>query len=430
MKCAFIKLSFDKNCGIIKKDNYAGEFRKANMTEELNLKKLVGRRQVVVPRYVKLIESKLNESSDPDQIKILTAYLTAFRYYAEISNMQGNYVRSAMTYFNKEAQYLKEKFPFAHIEPQGRIKSPLSADKKIRDKIKEYIRDGRDLTQITTSLRDFIGFRYIITLPEILEMNPSKATDVCYQILEAQMDFQKENGFEFIPVGEKKLNKIKSNKSYSSNPAEKGVYIPKVRPEGIDEKYDEYLKDYIMFPTKTLYQSAQYCVIPPWAHDMTNGHLAAIEFQDRTSRMHDFAEHDELASHKFYKQRDDDFHRLRIPFEFSYIPDEYGNLTDTIDLLPFDYSVQKHYGYSFSDKFGISYEDFEKYDDDVQDQVYAGNYHFKYVDGDYVLVTHPESTKGINVVRRYMENAKFKISHPIKTMKSLFSFSSDDRDYE
>ena len=65
MKCAFIKLSFDKNCGIIKKDNYAGEFRKANMTEELNLKKLVGRRQVVVPRYVKQIEETLSTIGFP-----------------------------------------------------------------------------------------------------------------------------------------------------------------------------------------------------------------------------------------------------------------------------------------------------------------------------------------------------------------------------
>ena len=179
MKCAFIKLSFDKNCGIIKKDNYAGEFRKANMTEELNLKKLVGRRQVVVPRYVKLIESKLNESSDPDQIKILTAYLTAFRYYAEISNMQGNYVRSAMTYFNKEAQYLKEKFPFAHIEPQGRIKSPLSADKKIRDKI---LKDFSGLTFIEEGHKYYVhnDDGTLTTLPSV--------SHVCHQF-EPQVDW-------------------------------------------------------------------------------------------------------------------------------------------------------------------------------------------------------------------------------------------------
>ena len=45
-----------------------------------SIKELPGRRQIVVPQYVKLIEEELNKASDPDQKKIMTAYLTAFRY--------------------------------------------------------------------------------------------------------------------------------------------------------------------------------------------------------------------------------------------------------------------------------------------------------------------------------------------------------------
>ncbi len=396
------------------------------MREKLNLKNLVGRRQVVVPRYVKQIEQKLSEASDENERKILTAYLTAFKYYEEISNMEGDYVKQTMEYLNKEALYLKERFPYVYIEPQGRIKSPISADTKIREKIKEYIDKGRDLNNITNSLRDFIGFRYIIDLPNIIESDPKKSTEICYEILQAQMEFQKANGFEFIEVGEAKQKKLKANKSYTSDPAKKGVFIPKKRPEGI-EQFDPYLKDYIMHPTPTLYQSAQYCVIPPWAKDMKNGHPAAIEFQVRTEKMHDFAEHDELAAHNSYKKRTQTFHRLSVPFEFTFVPDEKGDLTGNIGQVPYDYSIQKFYGTSFYDRFGIDYNDFiSLFDQETQDQIYAGNYHVELKDGEYQVVKTPLKEKPFTLVKRAYENIKYSLAHPIKSIKNILSYSQDD----
>ena len=396
------------------------------MEEKLDLRSLIGRRQVVVPRYVKQIEKKLNNATNEQERQILTAYLTAFKYYEEISNMDGPFVKQSMVYFNREAKYLKEKFPFATIEPQGRIKSPLSADTKIRKKIKEYIEKGRDLNNITDSLRDFIGFRYIISLPRILDADPKKATEVCYQILEAQMDFQKENGFEFIPVGDKKQAGIKGNKTYLANPKEKGVFIPDQRPVGIDEKYDPYLKDYIMHPTKSLYQSAQYCMIPPWAKDMKNGHPAAIETQVRTDKMHEFAETDNIASHKNYKKRAQEFHRLSIPFEFTYMPDEYGNITDRIGQIPYDYSIQKFHGTSFYDHFGIDYADFLQFDQETQDQIYAGNYHVKLIDNDYQVIRTPPKQKTISLVRKAFDKFKFTMAHPVQSFKKAISYTIDD----
>ena len=396
------------------------------MGERLNLKELVGRRQVVVPRYVKQIEERLNNASDENERKILTAYLTAFKYYEEISNMDGDYVKQTMEYLNKEALYLKERFPYVYIEPQGRIKSPISADTKIREKIKEYIEKGRDLNNITNSLRDFIGFRYIIGFPNILQSDPQKSIEICYEILQAQMEFQKAHGFEFIEVGETKQKKLKGNKTYKADPKQKGVTIPDKRPEGI-EAFDPYLKDYIMHPTQTLYQSAQYCVIPPWAKDMKNGHPAAIEFQVRTEKMHDFAEHDELAAHNAYKKRTQTFHRLSVPFEFTFMPDEKGDLTGNIGQVPYDYSIQKFYGTSFYDRFGIDYKEFiTLFDEETQDQIYAGNYHVELKDSEFQVVKTPLKEKSITLIKRAYENVKYSFAHPIKTIKNFLSYSQDD----
>ena len=154
------------------------------MGERLNLKDLVGRRQVVVPRYVKQIEERLNNASDENERRILTAYLTAFKYYEEISNMEGDYVKQTMEYLNKEALYLKERFPYVYIEPQGRIKSPISADTKIREKIKEYIEKGRDLNNITNSLRGKIP---VLWSSEVGNSNPIRVLDFFTKRLETSI---------------------------------------------------------------------------------------------------------------------------------------------------------------------------------------------------------------------------------------------------
>ena len=176
------------------------------MSEKLDLSKFIGRRQVVVPRYVKQIEETLETISDPSVKQMMTAYLDAFKAYEEISNMDGEYIKKTLEYLTKEYLYLKQKFPNVDIKPEGRIKSPLSADVKIRNKIKEYSFKNRDFSRITESLRDFIGYRYVISV----KGNPKEQVNVCYQVLQAQMEFQYENGFEFIPIGEEKQRKIKT----------------------------------------------------------------------------------------------------------------------------------------------------------------------------------------------------------------------------
>ena len=73
--------------------------------------------------------------------------------------------------------------------------------------------------------------------------------------------------------------------------------------------------------------------------------------------MHDFAEYG-AASHKYYKPRSS-FNIHKVPQELGFIK---TNSEYKIDFLPMDESIKLYYGYSFEDRFGISYNDFkEKY---------------------------------------------------------------------
>ena len=394
------------------------------MSEKLDLSKFIGRRQVVVPRYVKQIEETLETISDPSVKQMMTAYLDAFKAYEEISNMDGEYIKKTLEYLTKEYLYLKQKFPNVDIKPEGRIKSPLSADVKIRNKIKEYSFKNRDFSRITESLRDFIGYRYVISV----KGNPKEQVNVCYQVLQAQMEFQYENGFEFIPIGEEKQRKIKTKQKYKNSPEKKDVYIPKMRPESIEE-FDPFFKDYIMFPTETLYQSAQYCVIPPWAKDMKNGHPIAMEYQVRTEKMHLFAENDLDAAHDSYKKISNVFHRLRVPFQFTNMLDKDGN--EVIGQIPYDISIKKIYGTSFYDRFGIDYNDFiALFDESTQDQIYAGNYHVELVDGEYQVVKAPRKEKPITLIKKAVETTKKQLSNPSKLFRDLFSYKIEDEDID
>ena len=74
------------------------KFKEDNMADKLDLSKFIGRRQVVVPRYVKQIEETLLTISDPSVKQMMTAYLDAFKAYEEISNMDGDYIKKTLEY--------------------------------------------------------------------------------------------------------------------------------------------------------------------------------------------------------------------------------------------------------------------------------------------------------------------------------------------
>lgn len=333
---------------------------------KLRLEDIPGNNQESLSIYVSELQNHLGSHClDEKDKEIYSAYLSALKLYQEISNPDGHFLKQSLEYYNKEYQYLKSEFPGIIIEPQGRIKSPLSADRKIRKKIKEYISDGRDLSNLNNSLRDFAAFRYVIKLPDAATLED--ACKICYQIVDAQMNFQKKNGFEFIEVGSTKQEQIKNPHKYNKNPDE-NIYIPKKRPNSI-ENYDSYFKDYIMYPKETLYQSGHHCAIPPWDKSSDS----TIEYQNRTKQMHEYAEKGG-ASHKNYKSRDF-FNRLNIPTTFGLTRDKNNELTDTVGILPVNTSMEKYYGYSFKTRFGIDYnkflEIFSKYQ---QNEIWAGTH--------------------------------------------------------
>ena len=403
---------------------------KKEKVEFKHLKEFIGRRQVVVPQYVKQIENLLEMISDPTYKKEVNAYLTVLKNYEEISNMNGDYIKQMLDYLTREYNYLKEKFPNIIIEAEGRIKSPISADNKIRGKINEYRGKNRDIENLPNSLRDFFGYSYVIIAPG----QPKDQVEITYQVLAAQMEFQKANGFEFIPVGEEKQAKIKENskketkfikgvkklednkifkgffklketpmfKNFFKTKAEKkGVYIPTSRPDVI-EKYDPYFKDYMMYPKDTLYQSAQYCVIP--------------------FAMKKFALEDKDARHNNHKPEEvlEDFHRLRIPFKFNVLTDDTGQTK--VVQKPYDEVIKEIYGHDFYTKFGIYYGDFIT----LFDQISAGNYHVELIDGEYKVIKTPRQEKPISVIKKAFQKAMYEIKHP----ENFFSYSSTDIDDE
>ena len=85
--------------------------------------------------------------------------------------------------------------------------------------------------------------------------------------------------------------------------------------------------------------------------------------------MHEFAEFGG-ASHKYYKPRS--------TFNIHNVPQQLGivrkNDKYKIDLLSMDESIKLYYGYEFSDRFGISFEEFGKnYSLDDRINILKGN---------------------------------------------------------
>ena len=350
-----------------------------------------GPRTKIVPRYIEQLKDYI-DSMDPNMPhfsfvrKEYMTYLNLLEYYRDISDMNGPYISSFLDYINEEYQYLQNtlKGHRFFLEPQGRVKSPYSADEKIREKILEIeklykankisgIEAFERLDSIQDSIKDFVAFRYVLNFHDSLTTHPQKTVEEVYKLLAHQMEFEKLHGFDFLTVNPATMRMIKSPIEYDANPNLVGVYIPRIRPPEI-EQYDGVLKDYIRYPKVNLYQSAQYAVIPPWGHyDPEKGYALPYEYQTRTILMHRFAEKGG-ASHTEYKKRDHTFNRLRVPFLFGidYNSDSYE---DRITDLSFDDCVKKFYGYSFADQFGIDYETLKKmFDEETQDRIIAGTW--------------------------------------------------------
>lgn len=419
-----------------------------NKKVDLNLRHYVGDRSDVI-KDVKIQISNYLRNPDVScaSTKIYSAIYNALTYYQNISDLSisgetadKTFLENTISEFNKDYQYLASKYnteTHQVIQAKGRIKSPISAMEKILEKISEYIHDGIDLKPLNNSLRDFIGLRIIIDPPEEIKAQGKQAeADFCYKVfddllthrgIKRQKDGESSNpdDYRFIKVNTvhdpNKLQKMKnrpSKEGFIYNPEELGIFIPCERPDFV-EKYDEFIKDYQMYPKANLYQRLHTCAHPYFANFIPKQHTpnyiipststdTSIEYQVCTLEEEIFAEHGK-AGHTEYKGKDEKiFHRLGTPL-FMKIDEN----TEEIRLTRLDESIKEFYGYSFEDMFNIDYQTFLRTFDAAQrDDILAGNLliEFDEYTQEYVLVPAEkpiilEESQSLDYVQDLLQNA-------------------------
>ena len=381
-----------------------------NKEVDLNLRHYVGERSDVIKEVKVRISNYLrNPDISSASRSIYSAIYNSLTYYQNISDLSisgetadKTFLENMIFEFNQDYQYLSEKYNSPDptvpkvIQAKGRIKSPISALNKILEKISEYIHDGMDLKPLNNSLRDFIGLRIIVDPPQEIKSQGKQAElDFCYKVFDDLLthrgiirqingESSEKTDYRFVKVDTvhdpHKLEKMKARpklEGFRYNPEDLGIFIPQERPTFV-EKYDEYFKDYQMYPKARLYQRLHTCAHPYFAdyipQQRTPNYIipststdTSIEYQVCTLDEEVFAEHGK-ASHTEYKG-DRSFHRLGIPIFMKF--DE--NL-DKIRLTRLDEAIEEFYGYTFQSKFNIDYQTFLRtFDLEQRNNILAGN---------------------------------------------------------
>lgn len=381
-----------------------------NRKLSLNLRQYIGDRSDAIKDFKAEIGNYLKTTTLPEETrKIYSAIYNAISYYQTISDLsisgesaQKTFLENTISEFNKDYQYLSEKYNSKNpcvppvIQSKGRIKSPISAIEKILSKVSEYVQDDQDLTHLNDSLRDFIGLRIIIDPPTHIKAQGKKAeSDFCYEVFNDLLTHRgitrqtrgktaEDTDHEFIFVNTvhdpHKLEAMKNRPAkygFQFDPKEVGVYIPDSRPKYVEE-YDQYFKDYKIYPKHKLYQRLHICAYPCYSKSIPEANIPSyiipptantpsIEYQFCSADEENFAEYGK-AAHTIYKT-DRTFHRLGIPL-FMKVDEN----TNKIRLTRLDESMETFYGYSFKSLFNIDYQTFlNTFDSNTRDEILAGN---------------------------------------------------------
>lgn len=362
--------------------------------------------------------------------EVYSAIYNALNYYKDISYLPSaeygtgdTFLSNSIRTFNEDYNYLASKYnsPDPTVSPvidfSARIKSPLSLVDKIREKISEYINENRDFSYFNESLRDLIGVRVIVDPPKEIQKQGLQAEceflyKVFYDLMERRgiteenqiSDAAKFDKFHFIPVNTRhdphKSEKLKSRPekdgfdNYIIN-CEENFYIPETRISEIEQPcVDSVVKDYVKYPKYKGYQSLHVCIIPFYSTNVEHLEVpsciiptkvkdSAFEYQFRTAKQNDYAEHGP-ASHNLEYKPNGVYHRLAVPFyitfdsledltETSYnpvsLPQRPINAQNKLRLRNFGESFKKFYGFTFEEFFGIPFkkfrDTFESYDRDA-----------------------------------------------------------------
>ena len=385
---------------------------------DLDLRHYSGHPTDVIKRIKLDIEKYLSSPKATEkQRKVYSDIYNDLDYYSAVSYIQpvdfdteDSFLSCAIDAFNRDFEYLSKKYnsPDLTEEPvisfSARIKSPLSFVEKIKEKVSEYLAEGRDLQYFNESLRDLLGARIVVNPPaEIKSQGEQAECDYLYKIFFDLMNHHgitgnnpeaAENGlYSFIDVNTRhnphKQEHIKDRYEkfgLSPNAASK-VFVPAHRiPEVEVSCVDSKLKDYVLYPKESGYQSLHICVIPDYSDYMEHKFIPNciippahshyyVEYQFRTEKQNEFAEHG-LASHKMsYKPDEIAYHRLAVPYYIEvdgphdvadnhYSKSQLGKSTighlrqKKLKFRNFAESYERFYGHTFEERFGISFKDF------------------------------------------------------------------------
>lgn len=305
----------------------------------LNMSSFYGLKNDVINEYIKYLKNIRNKKNlDCLQKDLLQIYMEKLNEYKNISDTTTPEFQKFIEHINEEYVYLQKKFPHIPIEFQGRIKSLLGADSKIKKDLKAAIISNEPLDSI--SMKDILAYRYILNIPENLSLDENEVIKICYDVLTAQIEFNLQKNHELLEA----KHIFSSNlENLEEKAKENHIFIPS---SNFENEYSKYIKDYIKNPKDSLYQALH-------VRYLISG--IPFETQIKTRQMHEFAEFGG-ASHRYYKPRS--------TFNIHNVPQELGIIRKNdkyeIDLLSMDESIKLYYGYEFADRFGVSFDEFRK----------------------------------------------------------------------
>lgn len=254
--------------------------------------------QDVIPKLIRNLKiSFANLPKDSIHYKAIRTYIRLLNSYLNIANSFSTQTTETISFFNDLSEHLnsyaRERYPQydIYVKPQGRIKSPISANTKIKQKISKYLKLKKDLDSLTIS--DFIAFRFVIDARDSFGnlIPESISVQICYDVLGETINYIK----ELSSIGLLPVSRVEPNDDIPNT-----IYHPLTRPQCIEEN-DEYIKDFIYVPKpESFYQSAHLQFA-----SQTSDEAKTIfgELQFRTFLMNEHAERGH-ASHKKYKTRE------------------------------------------------------------------------------------------------------------------------------
>lgn len=325
---------------------------------DLNLRHYSGHPSDAIKLLKRNIEHYLRKPDVSQKNReVYSAIYNALNYYKSILYSSASDFSTGPTFLNhslmnmkKDYDYLSQKYNSTDITTppvitmNGRIKSPISAIEKIKDKVEDYLQNGTDLRALNESLRDFMGVRIIVDPPQnIKDFGKDAENEFLQNVLIDLLRFhgitgeQVQDVYKFIPINTK------------NHPHKLESMLADGRKDHLPNFLSYCVKNYVDHPKKSGYQSYHICATPEYSSEVKKPILPpyiipptrteySFEYQVRTKEMDEAAEHGSY-SHDNYKCLGN-YHRLAIPFYIELKPEH-----NRFKSLNLEESCEKHFGF-------------------------------------------------------------------------------------